>query len=179
MDASKGQTNLYCLGMDKEIIIKTFMENSNIVSLLMPDYNELTATQDLDILLKDHIYDTISIDNTQGVARVYICIEAYVPSVDGDAIKEIGIVINVFCPDSLKTLSKLEKVKYISEQPFYGNRIDVLTDAIDRCLNGKRGIGIGKLRLKPRSPIGIYQPVNNYYGKSMEYIVSDFNTVKI
>jgi hypothetical protein len=51
----------------------------------------------------------------------------------------------------------------------------MLIDAIDRNLNGLRGIGLGKLRLVPRNPIRIYQPSATHYGKSLEYVVSDFN----
>jgi hypothetical protein len=176
MSLAQNQKNLYLLGKDKDIILETFMEDEDIVSLLIPEYNPLTATEDLDIILQDHIYDTIDIDNTQGKARAYICIEAYVPTVESDSIKEIGIVINVFCHDSLKKISSAEKVKFVSKG-YFGNRIDMLIDAIDRCLNGKRGLGLGKLRLKPRNPIGLFKTTNQYYGKSMEYTVSDFNVI--
>lgn len=176
MDITKNQINLYSLGKDKDIIIKTFSSNLDIIDLLLPDYNPDTAAEDLDVILKRHLYKTITVDNTQGDSRAYICVETYVPSADSDTIKEIGIIINVFCHDSMLELSSIDAIKFV-KSGFYGNRIDMLIDAIDRCLNGKSGIGIGKLRLKPRTPIGIYQPVNGYYGKSLDYIVTDFNTV--
>jgi len=176
MNVTKNQINLYPLGKDKDIIIKTFSENEDIISLILPTYNKETATEDLDIILKRHLYKTIEIDNTQGDSKVYICVETYIPLVDSDTIKEIGIVINVFCHESLLDLSQAETIKSISKGLF-GNRIDQTIDLIDRCLNGKQDMGIGKLRLRNRNPIGIYQPKNNYYGKSMEYVLTDFNVL--
>lgn len=176
MDMTKNQTNLYPLGKNKDIVIKTFQDNEDIVSLILPSYNEDTAIEDLDVILKRHLFKTISIDNTQLDAKTYICVETYVPEIENDAIKKIGIVINAFTHESLIDLSQSEQVKYF-KKGFYGNRIDVLIDAIDRCLNGKRNVGLGRLRLRPRSPIGIHQPANGYYGKSLEYIISDFNSI--
>jgi hypothetical protein len=172
----RNQINLFPLGKDKDILVKSFSADENLVSLLMPNYNPSTATEDLDIILKDHIYKTISIDNTEGESRAYICIDTYVPTIEGDFIKEIGIVINVFCHRSLIDLSSAENNKFV-KLGLFGNRIDMLVDCIDRILNGKTGIGIGKVRLRPRNPIGIYTPTNGYYGKSMEYVVTDFNNL--
>jgi hypothetical protein len=176
MDMTKNQLNMYPLGRDKELIVKTLSSNSDLVYLLLPNYDPLTATQDLDIILKEHIYKTISIDNTEGESRAYICIETYIPYVENDCIKEIGIVVNIFCHKSLINLTTLENNKMV-KLGYYGNRIDQLLDCIDRCLNGKRGIGLGRLRLKPRNPVTIYQPSNGYYGKSIEYTISDFNSI--
>lgn len=178
MDMRKNQLNLYPLGRDKEIISKTLSEDEDIIALLIPDYDSLTTTEDLDVILKQHLYKTIAVDNTQGESRAYICIETYVPSVENDSIKEIGIVINVFCATNLLELSDSDNEKFL-KKGFFGNRLDMLIDGIDRCLNGKRGIGIGKLRLRPRNPIVIYQPVNGYYGKSLEYIIYDFNDIPL
>lgn len=174
MDYSRNQRNLFPLGKDKDILVKALSTDENLVSLLVPDYDSTTATQDLDVILQEHIYKTISIDNTQGESRAYICIETYVPTADSDFIKEIGIVINVFCHDNLINLTSTENNKMV-KLGYYGNRIDQILDCIDRLINGKSGVGIGKVRLRPRNPIGIYTPTNGYYGKSMEYVVTDFN----
>jgi hypothetical protein len=101
-----------------------------------------------------------------------------VPYVENDSIKDIGLIINVFCHSSLLDCSTSEKAKFY-KFGLYGNRIDMLSDVIDRNLNGLRGIGLGKLRLVPRNPIKIYQPSNKYYGKSLEYVVSDFNDIPL
>lgn len=173
---TKNQRNLYCLGKDKDIVLKTLSKNEDLIRLLLPTYNPETTTEDLDVILQNHMYDTITIDNSQGKARAYICVEAFVTHVESDVIKEIGIIINVFCHESLIHLDKMEKVKYV-KAGYYGNRIDALIDCVDRCLNGKRGVGIGRVRLRPRTPIEIYRSENGYYGKSLNYIVSDFNTI--
>lgn len=178
MNYSRNQTNLFPLGKNKDILVKTFSADDNLVSLLMPDYDPLTSTQDLDVLLKDHIYKTISIDNTQGISRAYICIDTYVPSTESDFIKEVGIVINVFCHNDLIDLSTTENNKFV-KLGYYGNRVDMLLDCIDRLINGKSGVGIGKVRLRPRNPVGIYTPTNGYYGKSIEYVVTDFNDLPL
>lgn len=176
MDKTKSQTNLYCLGRDKDIIKKTFLQDENIVNLLLPNYDADTSKCDLETILDSYIFDTIAVDNTQLEAKVYICMDTYVTKIDSDSVKEIGIVVRVFCHGDLLKLPNKEKAKYI-KFGYFGNRIDMLIDAIDRCLNGKRDMGIGRLRLRPRSPIEIIQPVNGYYGKSLTYLVSDFNTL--
>jgi hypothetical protein len=102
--------------------------------------------------------------------------DTYIPLVENFSIKEIGIVINVFCENSLIDLSTTDKNKFV-KKGYFGNRVDMLIDAIDRCVNGKTGVGIGKIKLKPRNPIGIYKPQNGYYGKSLEYTVTDFNDI--
>lgn len=176
MDTTKNQTNLFPLGKNKEIIARTLATNEDFISIVLPTYDPATATEDPDVILKNHIFKTISVDNTQFEAKMYICIETYVPEIQNDSIKDIAIVINVFAPNSLINLTDVEAIKF-NKLGFYGNRIDICIDIIDRCLNGKRNVGLGRLRLKPRQPIGILQPSNGYYGKSMEYIISDFNTV--
>lgn len=176
MDMTQNQTNLYPLGKDKDIVIKTFMKNEDMVSLILPNYDEATATEDLDVILKEHLFKTISIDNAQIEKKVYVCVETYVPEIENDAIKKIAIIINVFAHQSLIDLSVKEQAKFLTKG-YYGNRVDMLIDVIDRCLNGKRNVGLGRLRLRPRNPIGILQPVNGYYGKSLEYIISDFNSI--
>lgn len=176
MDKTKNQTNLYCLGEDKEIIKKVFLQDEDIIGLLLPEHNPGTFNDDLETVLEKHIFDTIAVDNTQFEAKVYICMDTYVTEVDSDAIKEIGIIIRVFCHKDLLKTSNKDKIKYI-KLGYFGNRIDMLIDAIDRCLNGKRGVGIGRMRLRPRSPVEIIQPTNDYYGKSLTYLVSDFNAL--
>lgn len=178
MDTTKNQTNFYPLGKDKDILVETFQSDDNIVSLLIPNYNPNTNTIDKDILLKNFIYKTISIEPTVDEKKSYICVETYIPEVESNAIKTIGIVINVFTHSSLVELSKEERARFI---PFglAGTRIDMILDLIDRSINEKRNVGIGKVKLKPRSPVTIYQPKNNYYGKSVEYLVSDFNDIPL
>jgi hypothetical protein len=71
MDMTKNQTNLYSLGKNKDIIVNRFLEDNMIVSLVLPNYNSLTNTSPIDILMKDHIYKVISIDNSQ-LRRVFM-----------------------------------------------------------------------------------------------------------
>lgn len=176
MDMTKNQTNLYPLGKNKDTLVKILSKDSNLVYLLVPDYDPATSTQDLDAILKQHIFKTVSIDNTAIEAKAYICIDTYVPFVDNDCIKEIGIVINVFCHNSLIDLTTAENNKMV-KLGYYGNRVDQILDCVDRCLNGKRGIGLGRLRLNPRNPVTIIQPTNGYYGKRIEYSIRDFNSI--
>lgn len=177
MDMTKNQTNLYPLGKDKDLIIKELSKDLNLVGLLIPGYDPKACTTDLDILLKEHIYKTVSIENTEIAAKSYICIETYVSNVVDDAVKDIGIIINVFCHKSLVDLPTADNNKMV-KNGYAGNRVDQIVDCIDRNLNGKLGMGIGRIRLKPRTPITIIQPANGYYGKCIEYIVSDFNAIR-
>lgn len=172
MNLEKNQTNLFPLGYNKDVISKTLKSNEDIVSLIV---NDINYSGDLDDILSSRIITRLKVPETQIETKTYICIETFVPSIESDEIKEIGIVINVFCNESIIDLSSKEIIKF-TKKGYFGNRIDCTIDAIDRCLNGKRGLGIGRIRFKKSRPINIIQPINGYYGKSMEYTLHDFNT---
>lgn len=163
---SKNQIEAFILGKCKDLIIKDFQENANITSLIL-GYG---ATA---IDLKDNnVFDTLVIDLSQNEAKTYVTMDAIILN-SGATIKCVEITLNVFTHLSKLSLSTTEKAFYY-KQGFYGNRIDVLSDAVIRCLRGSNEYGIGELQLRERNTMRIFQPNENYYGKQIVFQVYDF-----
>ena len=53
----------------------------------------------------------------------------------------------------------------------------MITDIIDRHLNGLSGMTIGKLTYAPRDAMTIFNAQQGYYGKLLTYFGSDFATL--
>lgn len=155
------------------MIIKDFQENTNITSLIL-GYGATV------IDLKDNnVFDTLVIDLSQNEAKTYVTMDAIILN-SGTTIKCVEITLNVFTHLSklplgteVESSGQSEKGFYY-KQGFYGNRIDVLVDAIIRCLRGSDKYGIGELQLRERNTMRIFQPNENYYGKQIVFQVYDF-----
>ena len=58
----------------------------------------------------------------------------------------------------------------------YGNRIDILCDCIVRILNGTDELaGIGNVKPSPRNHLTTYRPNAQYYGKCLQYHITNYN----
>lgn len=154
------------LGKCKDLIIKDFQANSDIVSLILGYGAEVIDLKD------NNVFDTMIIDLTLKEAKTYITMDAIILNAD-PKIKCIEITINVFTFLSKLPLLDVEKSLYYTTG-YYGNRIDVLIDMIIRTLKGSNKYGIGELQLRPSRSMWINQPTENYYGKAMAFHVYDF-----
>lgn len=153
--------NLYELGQYKYKILTELRANENIRELLLGNkYDEDLV----DELLDDCCYSYLYIPEVQSEAKTFLCVETLVPRVANFTIKDVKVVIYTL---THKSLMKYKKNKYI------GTRVDCLADMVDEILNGKRGLAIGKIALQE---VGILQPNNNFYGRTLIYKGSDFNT---
>lgn len=118
------------------------------------------------------IYSTVT--NTINV----ICIDTNISSCNPNT-KEMVITLNVMCHKDNLELDTETKRKY-KKLGYKGNRLDIMVALIGEILNyskenGKKsGIQIGTLNPIPRNPVIPDYPNNNFFGKTMTYICSDF-----
>lgn len=154
------------LGKCKDLIIKDFQSNENITSLILGYGEEVIDLKD------NNVFDRLVIDLSQDTAKTYVTMDSTILN-SGTSIKCVEIILNIFTHLSLISLSTAEKAFYY-KQGFYGNRIDILIDAIIRCLRGSNKYGIGELQLRERNTMSIFQPNENYYGKQIAFQVYDF-----
>jgi len=148
------------------MIIKDFQNNENIVSLILGYGKPIIDLKD------NNVFDTLIIDESQLDTKTYVTMDAVILNA-GSTIKCIEITLDVFSHLSLIPLTTTEKAFYY-KQGFYGNKIDILTDAIIRCLRGSQKYGIGQLQLRDRNTMKIFQPTKDYYGKQIVFQVYDF-----
>lgn len=155
------------MGKSKDLITKKIISNQDIVDLIST--NILPSE-----LIYENIFDTLTIDIPQDERKTYITMDAVVSSVENRHIKSVDIIIHVFTHLKLLKLSTSEQQKYYT-RGFFGNRIDVLIDLLVRMLDGSDEFGIGRLQLKPRSPMSVIHPSTKHYGKSLIFYTCDFN----
>jgi hypothetical protein len=163
---SKNQIEGFVLGECKRLIIEDFQNNSNIVSLI------LGLNQPVITLKNKNVFDQAVIPESQLDAKTYITMESVILN-SGQSIKCIEITLNVFTDLTLVSLTPQEKGFYYP-QGFMGTRIDVLCDAIIRCMKGSTKYGIGEVELRPSRTMWITQPTPKYYGKGIAFHVYDF-----
>ena len=144
---------LYPLGKIKDRIKTMFLNDEDICTLLVNKNDPETAA----------LHDNLFISETQSDVRTYIVMDTFVSNCESLKIKEVQTTIQVFTHNTLIALPNGEMPKY-QAKGYFGNRIDILCDAIARCLNGSLEFGIGSMQLVQRSPIRLIQPNSNYYG---------------
>lgn len=164
VNKSTNKIELFPLGKDKDIIYKALMNNQDVCDLVLGENNTNGK-------FKDHFFNTLIIDTEQLEAKTYITIDTVIDRAD-DKIKCIEIIMDVFSALSSTALTPTEQVKFYKKS-YFGNRIDVLIDAIKRTISDL-DIGIGQLTLKPNAPIKIIQPTDKFYGKRMIFQSYDF-----
>lgn len=167
VDKSKNRIQLYPLGKLKDSVKKLLLANENICSLLVGSNDPIAAAS--------QIYDNLYIDGSQDIAKTYILMDTIVQSAQNINIKEIQLIFNIFTHVTMISLTSQERNNYYNKG-YYGNRVDVLIDAVARELNGNPDFGLGLVNLIPRSPMKIIQPSSNtkYYGKQIVFSVYDF-----
>lgn len=164
VNKSANQVELYPLGKNKDIIYKALMNSDDVYDLVLGENN---PNDDF----KEHFFNTLVIDTTQLDKKTYITMDTIIDKAD-TKVKCIGIIMDVF--SSLKdiNLSTSEQVKFYKKN-YFGNRIDVLLDAIKRTISDL-DIGIGNVTLHPINPVKIIQPTPEYYGKRIVFQIYDF-----
>lgn len=126
------------------------------------------------VKLQGRLFDVPFIYSTVENTINTICIDTNVRSCNQNT-KEMVITLNVIChKDNLK-LDYETKRKY-KKLGYTGNRLDIIVSLIGEILNYSKDseLGIGVLIPFPRNPIVPDYPNNNFFGKTMNYICSDF-----
>lgn len=178
----------YELGSYKEKVMRALAKDEDVVNLVMPTLDddrfdiidnfiggEFKDEKGNPLKLNGHCVDVPFIYATITDNKNIICIDSTITKADSEAIKEVGLVIYVMFHKSNIFFSDKDK-KYYAQKGYSGNPVDVTVQAIGRLLNGRNDFGIGKLKPINYNPIKPYYPQNDYYGKTMEYVCSDFMT---
>jgi len=184
---------LWELGAFKEMLCTLFMANKEITDLVMPVLDDKDFTfeenwfggthektingEHKKVNLQGHCLMTPFIEGVVSSSKTFICMETYCEKVTAKNIKNLSFQIYIYAHRDSIRISKEEKQKYYG-LGYAGNRCDIITMAINRCLmneNVKSKFGIGNLAFdNEHRPIGTHVPNNNYYGRVLSYIVPDF-----
>ena len=113
-------------GLCKSVLIQTFLDNSEIMEVLLGKGYDKKYTQDeIDDTVYKQIFPYLYIDETQTQTLSYICCEVETPRIPTGTIKDMMITIWVFCHKGV--------MKY-SKKGYRGTRVDILCDMIERSL---------------------------------------------
>lgn len=172
--------NLDELGGYKQTIIKSLLENQDIIDLVLPnpseDYDidvqllgsDTIRDKDGNLMFEGQIFPYYYTDGTEEDAKTFILVDDNVPRVrTNDLLKNVNILIYIFSHKSLVRLSTEEKNKFIIQKGYKGTcRTDILATIVDNILNKSTVFGIKKLKLES---VDIYKPNNNFYGRVLIY----------
>jgi hypothetical protein len=189
VNKSANQIELYPLGKIKTILRQTLSNDSTIQELILGENNEqLNTYESYDILMGDksqglegQIKNNLFIKDTQDETKTFILMDSYSGKIEGK-LKQIIVAMYIFSHNSLLTLSDTEAEKFFN-LGLFGNRVDCLIDQVSRVISNinyatvddkPKSIGIGKIQLASTQQGKIYQPNDNYYGKTLIFEVWDF-----
>lgn len=182
-------SNLYFSGEYKEKIINLLIKNKEVVKLINPDLSNPDLDLN-DVLIggewiingqrvseQGHIFDYNFVDDTITQTKVFIFVETVVDSIKQSTFTDFGLYICIFAHKSLIRLSSqtTPTKNEMKKGGYCGNRIDCLCDAVDRMLNGNSSFGLGKVVPTSRNHMEPYQPSKNFYGKVLQYKVTNYN----
>lgn len=150
--------NSYEIVEYKRKIMRMLIDSDRIVDLV--DY--ANKTEDSGDLLYENIFPYNRVPETEQEESVYICVMVDIPSayVKNDIARNITIRFRVYAHE------RLMKVKGES-----GDRIDLLSAAIDELLNEKLDFGFG--------PLGISANTEHVYDSRHHYRELIFRTVAL
>ena len=160
--------NLNEMGIFKNRIVSKFVNDENIVDVLLGDISEIEDPETA-LLGKDgagnggRIFKFEYIPDTQEESKTFLCVEVVPENTDGDTVTLMTIYVFVYCSKNL--------MQTYHRKGQAGTRVDILASDVDKILNGNTEFGIGPLEWAGSS---IYKPANCYYGRLLVYQVSSF-----
>lgn len=191
--------NLYTASNYKNTIINLLLNNRDFISLLNPRKppNELLSIEDMLLggtwFLNDkkyeeqgQIFDHNFVDDTTMQEKTFVFVETDIDSIRQDLLIDFNLYVCVFTSknlvritnDTIPSINDVEMMGY--NAGYYGNRVDILCDIIDRTLNGNRKLkGIGNIEPAPKGFCTIFSPNNKYYGKCLKYVISNLNETEV
>lgn len=152
-------------GLYKSRLLSTILSNREACEVLLEkkDFTE----DDIDNLIYKQVFPYLYVDETQTEVLTYICLEVDIPRIPTHTIKNIQITIWVY--------SHKDDMKY-SKKGYFGTKVDILSDIVERSLHNSDKFGIGKLSLYSVNHIF---PNTKYYGKQLIFNTSDFKVKEI
>lgn len=152
------------IGSYKQTMLSMFFNNSDICSLLLNKKN-YTEDEQKDLRYTQifpYLYVGEKNNDTQTEALTYLCFDVDVPKCSSFTIKDIKIVVWCYCHKDI--------MKY-SKKGYYGTRVDILADMVERQLRDSYDFGIGKPELISAT---CFYPNTGYYGRKLIYNVPEF-----
>lgn len=147
-------------------IIKIISDDKYCVGLTLNKKFDLITDEDKDNFLDKNIFDYQYVDDTTTEASAYIMVEMEVPNVENRAVKDTKIFVTVACH---KNFMKLDSSLFPA---FIGNRRDNIARYVDKLINDKMFLGIGKLSL---SSAHVAYSANRFTARQLIYEIPDFN----
>lgn len=148
------------IGSYKNKLLSAFVTSDDICELL---FNKKPYTEeDVDNLIYSQVFPYLYVDDTQKEVLSYICLEVDIPRIPTRTIKDMRLIIWVYCHKNI--------MKY-SKKGYLGTRVDILADMAERQLRNSNEFGIGNLHL---DTVTYFFPQKEFYGKQMIFTISDF-----
>ena len=153
-------TVLKDIGSCKQRLLTAFVSNDDICELL---FNKKPYTEDdVENLMYKQLFPYLYTDETQTETLTYLCFEVDVPILSSGTVKDMKIIVLAYCHKDI--------MKY-SKKGYYGTRVDILADMVERQLRDSYDFGIGKPEL---ISVTNFFPNNKYYGRQLVYNVPEF-----
>ena len=153
-------TVLKDVGSSKQKLLTAFVNSDEICELLF-DKKPYTE-DDVENLMYTQIFPYLYTDETQTETLTYLCFEVDVPRLSSGTVKDMKIIVLAYCHKDI--------MKY-SKKGYYGTRVDILADMVERKLRDSYDFGIGKPEL---ISVTNFFPNNKYYGRQLVYNVPEF-----
>ena len=154
---------LYDIGSCKQELFSSFINDPDICELLFD--KQPYTDDDREKLFYSQIFPYLYVDDTQDETLTYLCYEIDIPpSSDkrGGTIKNMKMIISAYCHKEIMRYNK---------KGYYGTRVDILADMVERKLRDSYDFGIGKPEL---ISVTNFFPNNKYYGRQLVYNVPEF-----
>lgn len=152
----------------KNKIIKEFIKDEEIVNAINSSEVKSNEPQKL---LYTHIFDYNQNPHTLNIVGTFITVQVHIPEdyysdYHGNSIIHVKPTIEIWIISHEKHM-RVNNVPKVTQ-----NRNDYLSEIIDKKINGKRGIGIGKARLISNVE-GAFQ--QDYLFRKLVFECLDFN----
>lgn len=153
-------TVLKDIGSCKQRLLTAVVNDDDICGLLL-DKKSYTE-DDVDGLMYTQIFPYLYTDETQTETLTYLCFEVDVPRFSSGTVKDLKMIVLAYCHKGI--------MKY-SKKGYYGTRVDILADMVERKLRDSYDFGIGKPELVS---VTNFFPNNKYYGRQLVYNIPEF-----
>lgn len=188
--------NLYNASIYKNKVLDILMKDENFVKLINPHESPHPKILEKEVLLggtfwidgrkyeeQGYIFDHNFVDDTTTDEKTF----AFVETTDINLLKngmftEFILYVCLFTGKPLvritnntsPTINEVEEMGY--DVGYFGNRIDILCDIVDRAINQNKKIkGIGDIKPLDRGYCSLFIPNQKFYGKCLKYHISNLN----
>lgn len=189
-------SNLYNASMYKNKIIDILLKNEDFVKLINPGKPPTDKILQKEVLLggtfiidgkkyeeQGYVFDYNFVDETTTEEKTFVFVEIPdIKIINKSTFTDFYFCICMFTGkklvrisnNTIPTINDVEKMGY--NVGYFGNRIDILCDVVDRCINGNEKIkGIGDIEPAEYEFCSMFCPGQKFYGKKLKYHVKNLN----